>query len=57
MQVVRSSWHKKAVQMNAYQSVIDVSMYEVFVRMLTVHYDQNNSYEITINSYQAVQPR
>ena len=25
---------------------------EMFVRMLTVHCDQNNSYEITINGYQ-----
>ena len=24
----------------------------MFVRMLTVHYDQNNSYEITINGFQ-----
>ena len=26
--------------------------YEMFVRMLTVHCDQNNSYEITINGFQ-----
>ena len=25
---------------------------EMFVRMLTVHCDQNNSYEITINGFQ-----
>ena len=25
---------------------------EMFVRMLTVHSDQNNSYEITINGFQ-----
>ena len=25
----------------------------MFVRMLTVHCDQNNSYEITINAFQA----
>ena len=24
----------------------------MFVRMLTVHYDQNDSYEITINGFQ-----
>ena len=26
--------------------------FEMFVRMLTVHCDQNNSYEITINGFQ-----
>ena len=26
--------------------------YEMFVRMLTVHCNQNNSYEITINGFQ-----
>ena len=28
------------------------SQAEMFVRMLTVHCDQNNSYEITINGFQ-----
>ena len=27
-------------------------MYQMFVRMLTVNCDQNNSYEITINGFQ-----
>ena len=37
---------------NVRKDVLNVQKSEMFVRMLTVHYDQNNSYEITINSYQ-----
>ena len=36
--------------LNAFRNGIN---HEMFVRMLTVHCDQNNSYEITINGFHA----
>ena len=35
-----------------YLIIISICNLKMFVRMLTVHCDQNNSYEITINGFQ-----
>ena len=41
-----------SVVLNLSDSCNDFKSFEVFVKMLIVHGDQNNSYEITINGYQ-----
>ena len=39
----------------AYSFLRQPIFYEMFVRMLTVPCDQNNSYEITVNGFQVTQ--
>ena len=39
----------KVASLTLERGIVD---YEMFVRILTVHRDQNNSYEITINGFQ-----
>ena len=51
----RSGWFTESLQRDLSEyliSDISIKTIEMFVRMLTVYCDQNNSYEITINGYQ-----
>ena len=43
---------RKILKQEVVKGTLIVQCVEMFVRMLTIHCDQNNSYEITINGFQ-----
>ena len=43
---------RKILKQEVVKGTFIVQCVEMFVRMLTIHCDQNNSYEITINGFQ-----